>query len=132
MPPKAALPLLVAPVARRANLRTGGDPTKDGNISGPVTPFVGGPAIEVRRACILTFTANAIVIATDVDITHRNEHPHVKFLELAGKTNLTSWNKNVHYQWHLDLATNKYYRAPRLAPTLVVKSPSESPSGASP
>jgi hypothetical protein len=75
----------------------------------PPAPPAGGPVaapaiipgfpevLLVRMSDICTYNADAIVIATDVDMQRRNEPYYTKFHTLAGP-NLRLWNDTVHYQ----------------------------------
>ena len=76
----------------------------------PPAPPAGGPPVApaalipgfpevllVKMSDICTYNADAIVIATDVDMRRRNEPYYTKFHTLAGP-NLRLWNDTVHYR----------------------------------
>jgi len=69
-----------------------------GPVVAPPAPIPGFPEVLlVKMSDICTYNADAIVIATDVDMQRRNEPYYTKFHTLAGP-NLRLWNDIVHYR----------------------------------
>jgi hypothetical protein len=94
----------------------------------PQVPTAGGnagfPLINVvEKSDIFTYGYEAIVIATEVDMEHRNERPLTKHHLMAGP-NLRRFNKNYHFKMVLDPITNTLVNTSDLtAVTSAVRSP---------
>ncbi len=87
-----AVPSIIPPLPPPA-------PPAGGVVVAPPVPISGFPEfLLVKMSDICTYNADAIVIATDVDMQRRNEPYYTKFHTLAGP-NLRLWNDAVHYRY---------------------------------